>query len=195
MTEKRFISLLKGNLKGLSGREKEEILGDYREHFRLGCEEGKTEEEIAAALGDPAVLGRSNQAEFSGADAAPDSPVSEVLRVIVASLSLGFVNLIFVLGPWVGLAGALAGLWAAALSVALSGAASVLAVIFEPLLKLALPDMFITPGFGIRLAAVLAGIALACLGSLATIGMVYVTKGFLRGTVRYLRFNLKIIRK
>lgn len=53
MTRKEFLTALNQYLVTLSPEEKADIISDYEEHFRVGLENGKTEEEIAAALGSP----------------------------------------------------------------------------------------------------------------------------------------------
>lgn len=53
MTRKEFLTALNQYLVTLSAEEKADIISDYEEHFRVGLENGKTEEEIAAALGSP----------------------------------------------------------------------------------------------------------------------------------------------
>jgi len=87
------------------------------------------------------------------------------------------------------------GLWATAVSVMLSGVASCLFIIFKPIISLFIPYVMYPDGFGISLAVFLAGIVMFSLGSLATIGMVKLTKIFYSGTVKYLQSNLKIIKR
>ena len=53
MTRKEFLTALTQYLVTLSAEEKADIISDYEEHFRVGLENGKTEAEIAAALGSP----------------------------------------------------------------------------------------------------------------------------------------------
>ena len=53
MTRKEFLTALNQYLVTLSAEEKADIISDYEEHFRVGLENGKTEAEIAAALGSP----------------------------------------------------------------------------------------------------------------------------------------------
>ena len=48
-----FLNELYYYLELLSKKEKEEIIADFREHFREGVAEGKTEEEICQELGTP----------------------------------------------------------------------------------------------------------------------------------------------
>ncbi len=195
MTEKEFLSKLRVNLgSGVSGSDKREILSDYEEHFRLGLSEGKNENDIARALGDPKSLAKTIRAEVLADRADESSGFGNVSRAVIASVSLGFFNIIFILGPYIGLLGVLVSLWAGAFSIAVSGAASILAVFVEPLVRVFVAYEY-SGGIIIRIAAFFIGTFLFSMGSLACIGMVTVTRVFFQGTVRYLKFNQRIITK
>ncbi|MDA3810618.1 MAG: DUF1700 domain-containing protein [Spirochaetaceae bacterium] len=195
MTEKQFMTILKKNLKGLEADDKNEILSDYNEHFRLGKDAGKSEEDISESLGDPAQIGKNSRVELLMDQAEKESAAGNVFKAVVASFSLGFFNIVFILGPYLGLVGVMIGLWATAVSIMLSGLASTLFVIFKPLIMLFIPYVMTPDGFGISLALFLAGIVLFSLGSLAVIGMIKLSKLFSTGTVKYLQANLKIIKR
>lgn len=195
MTEKRFLSVLRANLgRGISESEKRDILFDYEEHFRIGRTAGKSEEAIAASLGDPAILAKTIRVEVLADRAERSSGFGNVTRMVIASLSLGFFNIIFILGPYVALLGVLISLWATAASLALSGAVSVLAALFEPVVRFFVQYTY-TGDIWMRIGVFFAGTLLFSLGSLGCIGMVQVTSIFFRGTVSYIRFNRKIITK
>lgn len=195
MTEKQFLSILKRNLSGLSSMDKQEILSDYGEHFTLGKEAGKSEEDICLSLGDPALLGKNSRAELLVEKLDEESAASNVFKAVIASFSLGFFNIVFVLGPYLGLVGAMIGLWAGAVSIMLSGVASVLFIIFKPIIKIFIPYVMQPDSFGISLAVFLAGIALFSIGSLAVIAMVKLSQLFIKGTVKYLQSNARIIKR
>jgi uncharacterized membrane protein len=63
MNRAEFLARLRQGLTGLSRTESEEILADYGAHFEEALAAGRTEEEVAAALGDPARLARELRAE------------------------------------------------------------------------------------------------------------------------------------
>ena len=63
MTRAEFLDTLADRLRGLPPAEIEELLDDYASHFAEGLAEGRSEAEIAAALGDPARLARELRAE------------------------------------------------------------------------------------------------------------------------------------
>ena len=107
MTREQFMTELKRSLGRRPEAERNEILYDYEEHFRMGAADGKSEEEIARSLGNPRMLGKSFEI-----DALLEAPASgagvtaaSVMRAVFASLSLTFFNVIVVLGPLLGLVG------------------------------------------------------------------------------------------
>lgn len=59
MTKDEFLTRMERSLTILAPHERIDILSDYVEHFREGEENGKTEEEIAASLGDPEELAKT----------------------------------------------------------------------------------------------------------------------------------------
>jgi len=63
MTQAEFLDTLAERLRGLPPDEIDELLDDYASHFAEGLAEGRSEAEIAAALGDPARLARELRAE------------------------------------------------------------------------------------------------------------------------------------
>ena len=197
MTEMDFLAELTRHLRDVPEADRKEIMADYVEHFRAGRDRGLSDDEIARGLGDPAELARAAREElpprtgYAGADGTIGT--GQVSRMTLAGLALILFNLIFVLGPWAGLVGGLIGLWAGAVAAVLSGIGVVLAVLFEPVIRTWV-DHEPYPGFGIRLAAVAAGIMVSALGGLWCLGMAWISKWFARGTMAYLRANGRIIR-
>jgi uncharacterized membrane protein len=201
MNRETFLTQLKRSLSGLPEAEKREILYDYEEHFRIGMENGKSEEQIAGALGNPRVLGKSYRidallgpeaepAEGEAAAGRTRSKAGRILRAVFASVSLGVFNALFVVGPFAGAVAVLVSLWAAAASLALSGVAIlvglVLAPFFPQIAGLAAVEV---------LFAILAAAGIGALGVLAGVGMLKLTRWFWLGIEKYVRFNLRIIRK
>lgn len=56
MSRSEFLNILAQSITHLPKEEQDEILYDYEEHFRIGLEQGKTEDEIAASLGNPHII-------------------------------------------------------------------------------------------------------------------------------------------
>ena len=138
MTEKQYLNALKRELRGLSTDDRRNIMDDYREHFRQSLEAGQKENAIAEALGSPVDLARDAREEL-GTEKFRETPAGSVFRVSMSSLSLLLFNAIVVVGPYAGLVGAMAGLWAGAVSILVSGVAATLFVPLEPLLRIWLP--------------------------------------------------------
>lgn len=63
MTRQKFMQTLRLGLSGLPQTTVQEILADYEAHFAEGAGAGRTEEEVAAALGEPGRLARELRAE------------------------------------------------------------------------------------------------------------------------------------
>lgn len=188
MNRERFLAQLRRALGRTAEEEKREILAEYEDHFRAGLEEGRGEEEIARALGNPATIGRLYRIESLADETRRGWGAADTVRAVFASVSLGFFNILFVLGPFAGLVAVLAGLWAAAVAIGLSGVATVVAGIAGPFLPAFAGISALNIAF-----AVLAGIGLAAVGLLAVIGMIYVTRGFFVLASRYVRFNARVI--
>ena len=190
MNREEYLAALRKSLGRTAEEEKKEILADYDEHFRVGLSEGRTEEEIAKALGNPSAIGKTYRIENLADETRKGWGLSDVFRAVFASVSLGFFNIIVVLGPFLGLAGVLIGMWAAAVSIGVSGITVILAAIVGPFLQ----GVY---GFNLTVLnvgfAFFAGACCAALGVLAVIGMVFLTKWFFVLTARYVKFNARII--
>lgn len=59
MKKYEFMYRMDKALGALSESEKSDIINDYEEHFRIGAENGKTDDEICASLGNPEELAKS----------------------------------------------------------------------------------------------------------------------------------------
>jgi len=190
MNREKFLAELKAALGRMPESERREVLVDYEEHFRMGMAEGKDEKQIAASLGNPRLLGKSYAIDALLEEPKGGGGVSavSVLRALFASISLTFFNLIFILGPFLGLVGVMIGLWAAAVSLPLAGVATLV----SPLAALAAPGLFtlsgISPAF-----LVFAGIGVAAIGLLAVIGMWKLTRVFVLMIAVYVKFNARIV--
>ena len=63
MTKAEFLDTLRRRLAGLPQIEIDDLLSDYATHFADGIAAGRSEAEIAHALGDPMRLARELRAE------------------------------------------------------------------------------------------------------------------------------------
>ncbi|MDF2985985.1 MAG: rane protein-like protein [Eubacterium sp.] len=86
MTRNNFLNILAQSITHLSQEEQNDILFDYTEHFRIGMEQGKTEEEIASSLGDPELI-----ASQYSPRSAPSSPERGKKPLIYLSILTGII--------------------------------------------------------------------------------------------------------
>jgi uncharacterized membrane protein len=63
MTRAEFIAQLRHALAGMAPKEIDDIVADYGAHFDEGVAAGRSEQDVAAALGDPQRLARELRAE------------------------------------------------------------------------------------------------------------------------------------
>jgi uncharacterized membrane protein len=63
MTRAEFIAQLRLALAGMAPKEIDDIVADYSAHFDEGAAAGRSEQEVAGALGDPQRLARELRAE------------------------------------------------------------------------------------------------------------------------------------
>lgn len=190
MTKDRFLADLKRALGGMTETERREVLYDYEEHFRMGLAEGKAEEQISRSLGNPRVIGKSYAIDALLEESKEGGGVTaaSVLRAVFASMSLTFFNIIFILGPFLGLVGVMIGLWAAAVSLGLAG----VAVFLSPLAALITPRYVTLAGMNPAFL-LFAGIGVAGLGVLAVLGMWKLSGLFGQMIAVYVRFNARIV--
>lgn len=180
MNKEQFLTELDVALKYISAEERQDILQDFEEHFAVGREEGKTEEEIAAGLGSPQQIAKEMLASYHIEKVETTATTGNVFRAVWAVIGLGFFNLVIVLGPFIALIGILFGGWVAGISF-----------IAAPLLVLV--DMIIHPG-SFEFFALFFSMALAGLGLFIVIGMFIATRALTNGFVKYLRFNTKLVK-
>ena len=82
-----FLTRLERCLKHMSAGEKQDILADYREHFEIGAAAGKSEAQIAEALGGPELLAKMFSAMGAAGRAHESRGIQASLRMLGAFLS------------------------------------------------------------------------------------------------------------
>ncbi|HUX21207.1 MAG TPA: DUF1700 domain-containing protein [Spirochaetia bacterium] len=187
MNKEQYLRELYDSLDGLTEQDKREIASDYEEHFRAGIAEGKGEEEIARSLGNPRSIGKSYRIDSMIGEGSSATAVG-VLRAVFATLSLGFFNIVIVLGPFIAVVAVVVSLWAVAASIGLSGVGIVFGVIARPIFPAYLSTGGFHPAF-----LIFAGIGLAALGVLAVIGMWQLSKWVVRVVGKYVQLNVRIV--
>ncbi len=187
MDKKDFTYKLSSYLSGIPEEDRQDVIGDFEEHFKEGMAEGRTEEEIAESLGDPKSLANQLKASILINKAEKTTSAANITRAVFATLGLGFFNLVFVLGPFAAIAAVLIALFACAIAFTASGIAMFFASIFGPLFP-----QYLVVGLN-PAVTIFASIGVACFGILFFIGDIYLAKILYRLFVRYIKFNLRII--
>ncbi|MCM5553965.1 DUF1700 domain-containing protein [Pleomorphomonas sp. NRK KF1] len=148
MTRDAFLTALRHQLAGLPSDEIDDILADYAAHFADAS--GRSEEEVAAALGDPARIARELRAEAGLRRFETHWSVTNLLAAAMALGGLAIVDIVVLLplllvtlAVTVGLAGALAVIAAIAVNTMLGAG---LLPFGDPMMTGALPRFLIGAG-------------------------------------------------
>ena len=181
MNKKTFLNEIKTQFSFLSKDELAELMHDYEEHFEAGNLEGRSEEEIAASLGEPRMLAKQFRAEFLIQEAKKNTTAGNLARAILSAVALGLFNIIIMLGPIMAVFGILIALFAMSLAFLGSGIAISIASI---------------PMFSGLFSATLfvGGIALSSFGMILFIITLAGGKLFASLLIRYLQKNVEIIK-
>lgn len=121
MNRANFMAQLRRGLAGLSPDQIEEVAGDYESHFSDAKADGRSEEEVATALGDPLRLARELRAEVGFQRWEKERNAGNFFTVVLALLGLATIDLIFILPLICALAGIFFGLSLACLALCAAG--------------------------------------------------------------------------
>jgi uncharacterized membrane protein len=87
-----FLTTLRAGLRGAPLAAIDDIIADYASHFEVGAAKGRTEEDIAAALGDPLALADELRVEVRiDAWTEKRSPAAAA-KLVAGIIGLGIVN-------------------------------------------------------------------------------------------------------
>ena len=188
MNKKQFLDQLTVSLRGIPKEDRLDIISDFEEHFRFGLEKGRTEDELSDSLGNPKALANQLKAGVLVNHAEKTTSATNITRAVFATLGLGFFNLIFILGPFAGIAAVLFSLFAVAVAIAAAGITLLVATIFGPLFP-EVVGIIANPAVGI-----FGSIGLTCFGILFFIGDIFLGKVLYRLFIRYIKFNIRVIK-
>lgn len=121
MYKAEYLNTLDRLLGKMSIEEKKDILYDYEEHINMAIESGKPEEEAIKSLGAPVLIAKQYKVDQLIKKAEETYSIKNIFRAVFAALGLVFFNLVFVLGPFLGVFGIFIGLFVTAVSHAISG--------------------------------------------------------------------------
>lgn len=183
MNRKTFLVELDNLLSPMSSEDRTEILYDYQEHIQAAMETGKSEEEAVASLGSPKLIAKELLADYYLGKAEVHRTPRNVMRAVMATISLGFFNLVVMVGPIVACIGVLIAVFASAVALIIAPVASE----FAMLIGIGTSDLPFLDTFFPLLACFGAGLLLLTLALL-------LGKSFGKLLIRYARFNARIIR-
>lgn len=121
MTRNEFIKRLKAGLKGMPQADIDEIAADYEDHFAAGMAEGRSEEEVAAALGNPARLARELRFEAGFRNWESDRSPSSAWAAILAFMGLATIDILILLPVVLPIIGVVFGLFVAVVACFIAG--------------------------------------------------------------------------
>ena len=181
MTRAEFMGRLRRGLVGMPTAAAAEIASDYEMHFEDGAAAGRTEAEVAAALGDPDRLARELRAEAGARRWDQEKNPSAAAAAVFAVLGLGAIDILILLPILMGVVGTLFGFFIAAIALFFAGGGIMVAGPFA--------------GFpGGPLAAILGGLGLmagaTAIGALTAV----VTILLVNATVWYARLHYRLLK-
>lgn len=121
MTRAEFIDRLKEGLVGLPTATANDIIADYQTHFDDGIAAGRTEAEVASALGDPVRLARELKAEAGIQRWHQEKNPSAAAGAVFAVLGLGALDILILLPILMGVVGTVFGFFIAAIGLFIAG--------------------------------------------------------------------------
>ncbi|CAN5375853.1 DUF1700 domain-containing protein [soil metagenome] len=171
MTRADFLSRLKRGLVGLPTSAAADILNDYEAHFDDGVQAGRTEAEVASALGDPERLARELKAEAGVKRWTQEQTPSAAAGAVFAVLGLGAIDIIILLPILMGVIGTLFGCFVAVIGLFVAGGGVMVAGPFAGFPGGGFAAFFI--GLGLMALAVALGALLAVVTKLLVDGLIW----------------------
>lgn len=188
MNKSEYLDILGKQLSHLSQEERAEVLFDYEEHFHYGLQDGKSEEKIASDLGHPKIIAKQYAVDKKIKQAESSASTSNIIRAVIAVVSLGFVNILFVLVPFIIVVSLILALYVSALGAIVSGVALFFRRIVSPFIP-SLVETGLSP-----LSEALTSIFMVSAGLLLLIGVTRLAKYLYKVTINYLKMNIKMIK-
>lgn len=181
MNRQDFIERLRLGLAGLPPQAVSEAVADHEAHFAEGLAAGRTEEEVAAALGDPTRLARELRAEIGLKKWEEQRNPTSAAGAVFAVLGLGAIDLLILLPILMAVGSAIFGLIVAVAAVFIGGGA-----IFAA-------GPFLNPPGG-PATALLGGVGLMALAASAGAIITIVVIGLVNALVWYGRLHYRLLK-
>jgi uncharacterized membrane protein len=181
MTRAEFMGRLRRGLVGMPAAAAADIAADYEIHVEDGLAAGRSEAEVASALGDPDRLARELRAEAGAQRWHQEKNPSAAVAAIFAVLGLGAISILFLLPILMSVAMTLFGMFLAAIAVFIAGGAIMVAGPFA--------------GFpGGPVAAILAGLGLMAGSTTLAALTAILTIWLINGVVWFARLHYRLLK-
>lgn len=180
MTRDEFLKRLGRGLAGMQPEAIAEITGDYADHFIAASADGRSEAEVAEALGDPGRLARELKLEAGIKRWEEGHSPSAAWSAVIAFMGLGAIDILILLPLLLPALGVIAGLFATMLGLFVAGGAIMIAGPFN-----AFP--------GGPLAALLCGLGMMALAIAITALITVVTIWLINALMWFGRLHYKVI--
>jgi uncharacterized membrane protein len=181
MTRQEFIARLRSGLSGMPEQARADIVADYETHFSEGAAAGRSESDIATALGDPDRLARELRAEAGlkrwEAERNPEAAAAAVFAV----LGLGAIDVLVLLPILIGVVSVLCAMIIVAVVLFVAGA---IVLAFSPL----------GHGAGDIGAAVLGGLGMMASSVAAGSVLTLISIGLVNALVWYGRLHYRLLK-
>ncbi|MDD3837564.1 MAG: DUF1700 domain-containing protein [Phenylobacterium sp.] len=181
MTRQDFLARLREGLRGLPAQTIDDIVADYEAHFVEGEAAGRSEADVAQALGDPDRLARELRAEAGLRLWEEQKNPSAAVGAVFAVIGLGALDLLIVLPVLIGVAGALFGIAMAVVAVFVAGGAVFVG------------GPFFDPPGGVA-TAIFAGLGLIAGSISAGAVLTLITIGLVNALVWYGRLHFRLLK-
>lgn len=194
MNKSDFLKELEQMLVELPPDSRGKLLSYYENMINNILNQDLSEEEIIASIQSPQSLANYHIAEYLLDTAEKELTTPNIFRVMRATLRLGFSNLVLLIGPILGIIGALLAFVGTSFMVILTGLILLVGV-FTDSSTLVNMFFFTPPEFFYENTIISAGtfflsIGLVAFGLLFLIGAYILIRLIYRGTLRHLRFHL-----
>ena len=181
MSRQAFLNRLREGLRDMPAGAADDIIADYEAHFSEGEAAGRTEAEVAAALGDPGRLARELKAEAGLKQWEARRNPSAAANAVFAVLGLGAIDVLILLPILLSIAGTLFAF--AIVGVVLFGIGGFVFAI----------GPFVGTGSDIG-AAMLAGLGVMAGGTSLGALTALATIGFVNALVWYGRLHMRLLK-
>jgi uncharacterized membrane protein len=187
MTRNEFMTRLRQGLVGLNPDYIRDVMSDYENHFDDGRQNGRSEEEISAALGDPGRLARELRAEAGFQRWENARTPGNLVGAVLGLMGLATIDIMFLFPFLCAMFGIFVGFSVLAVVAVVLGFALIIGALIPGLAWFGLtggPEVLAVGMAGVGLVAL--GVGFGALFSL-------IINFVVRGLVKYARLHFQLI--